>query len=62
MNHLLELFIKLKTKKNKAWIFFWNYNLLCEEVVTSKLIAYCLFHIPIFNIIETKGCGHQISH
>jgi len=28
-----------------------EYNLVCEEVVTSKLIPYCLFFIPILNTI-----------
>jgi hypothetical protein len=28
-----------------------NYNLICEEVETSKLIPYCLLFIPILNTI-----------
>jgi len=55
MNHVLELFINLKTKKIRHEKFFWNYNLVCEEVATSKLIMYCLFSIPILNTIKTKG-------
>jgi hypothetical protein len=42
---------KLKIKKQKAWGKLWSYNLICEEVVTSKLIRYCLFFILILNII-----------
>jgi hypothetical protein len=38
-------------KKKKAWKKFWSYNLVCEEVAISKFILYCLFSIPILNII-----------
>jgi len=58
---VLELFKNLKTLENKGWRKFWNYNLVCKEVVTSKLIPYCLFFIPILNTIWTKGCAYAIS-
>ncbi len=59
MNHVLELFIKLKIKGMRN---VWSLNLMCEEVATSKLIPYCSFSIFILNTILAKKCGHQISH
>jgi hypothetical protein len=60
VNHVLELFRNLEiNRKKKAWIFFWNYNLICEEIATSKFILYCLFSILILNIIQTKGVPIQ---
>jgi hypothetical protein len=38
---------------------FWSYNLVCEEVATSKFIPYCLFSIPSLNIMWTKGVVTQ---
>jgi hypothetical protein len=37
------------------WREFWSYNLVCEEVVISKVIPYCLFSVPILNTISTRG-------
>jgi hypothetical protein len=51
MNHLLELFKNLQTQKIRHEKKYWNYNLVCEEVATSKLILYCLFSIPILKNI-----------
>jgi hypothetical protein len=34
---------------------FWNCNLVCEEVPTSKFVSYCLFSIPILNNTKTRG-------
>ncbi len=47
MSHVLELFINLKTKKKNVKIC----NLVCKEVVISKLIPYCLFSNPSLNTI-----------
>jgi hypothetical protein len=51
MSHVFELFKNFKNYEQKEWGKFWNCNLVCEEVATSKLIPYCLFSIPILNII-----------
>ncbi len=51
MNHVLELFKNLKTKKKKALRKVSNCNLICEKVAISKLIPYCLFFILNLNII-----------
>jgi len=42
---------KLKNQEQEAWGKFWSCNLVCEEVATLKFIPYCLFSIPILNII-----------
>jgi len=56
MNNLFEyIYLEIKKIKQKAWRKFWSCNLVCEEIASSKLIKYCLFSIPILNIIQTRG-------
>ncbi len=45
---------KYKNLELKAWGKFWNCNLICEEVATPKLIAYCLFSIPILKLYKQR--------
>jgi len=51
VNHVFELLKNFKTKKIRHVTFFWNYNLVYERVATSKPTPYCLFFIPILDII-----------
>jgi hypothetical protein len=51
MNHVLELFINLKTMNKRHKESFGVENLVYEEIATSKFIPYCLFYNPILNTI-----------
>jgi len=61
MNHVFELFRNLKIKKKRHEESFEVDNLVCEEVVTSKLIPCCLFSIKIRIVViqfHIKKCVH----